>query len=316
MDADSIHRLGLSEVARIHEEMRTAIKRFGYERTLVDFFDHVQTEPTLFFPQTAAGKQAYIDEAERIIDEMAARLSEVFGVLPKADIVVKPVEPFREKATIGLAFYQPGSPDGARPGAFYVNTYDMSAMPKYNLPAIAYHEGVPGHHMQVAIAQELSNVPQFRRAASYVAFAEGWGLYAEFLPKEMGLYTDFYANFGRLSVELLRACRLVVDTGLHDKRWNRERAISYLTENMPVSRMQAINAVERYLVFPAQATAYKIGMLKILELRRLAEDSLGDQFDIREFHDVLLKNGALPLNVLDEIVNRWIAQVMGRLSHD
>lgn len=308
MDADSIHRLGLSEVERIHDEMRAVIERAGYEGELVDFFVHVQTEPTLFYPQTATGKQAYIDEAERLITEMKARLPEVFGVLPNADIVVKPVEPFREKAAIGLAFYQPASPDGSRPGVFYANTYDMSAMPKYSLPAFAYHEGIPGHHMQVTIAQELDNVPQFRRAASYVAYAEGWGLYAELLPKEMGLYADVYTDFGRLSLELLRACRLVVDTGLHDKRWNREKAISYLMANSPVDRVKATKAVERYLVLPSQATAYKIGMLKILELRQKAKLQLGNRFDIREFHDVILSNGALPLNILEEMVDRWIDQ--------
>jgi len=308
MDADSIHRLGLREVERIHDEMEAVIERAGYEGGLVDFFAHVQAEPTLYYPQTMAGKQAYIDEAERLISEMKARLPEVFGVLPRADIVVKQVESFREEATIGLAFYQPASPDGSRPGVFYANTYDMSVMPKYSLPAFAYHEGIPGHHMQVAIAQELENVPQFRRSASYVAYAEGWGLYAELLPKEMGLYNDFYTDFGRLALELLRACRLVVDTGLHDKRWNREKAISYLMANSPMDRAKAAKAVERYLVLPSQATAYKIGMLKILELRQRAKQALGQQFDIREFHDVVLSNGALPLNILEEMVGRWIAQ--------
>ena len=316
MDADSIHRLGLREVGRIHNEMKAALKQFGYDGELVEFFNHVQVEPTLFFPQTAAGKQAYIDEAERLISEMKARLPEMFAVLPKADIVVKSVEPFREKATIGLAFYQPGSQDGARPGVFYANTYDLSVMPKHSLPTIAYHEGIPGHHMQVAIAQELSNVPQFRRAASYVAFAEGWGLYAELLPKEMGLYDDFYADFGRLSAELLRACRLVIDTGLHDRRWSREGAINYLVNNSPTHRNQATKAIERYLVFPSQATAYKIGMLKILELRQRAKNNFGDGFDIRQFHDVVLKNGALPLDILEERVNEWIDQSIGRLNRE
>jgi uncharacterized protein (DUF885 family)/N-acyl-D-aspartate/D-glutamate deacylase len=308
LDATAIHRLGLSEVERIHGEMRALIKQAGYPGGLSDFFAHMQAEPTQFFPQTAQGKQAYIDEAERVISEMKARLPEVFSVLPKADIVVKPVEPFREKASIGSAYYQPASPDGSRPGVFYINTYDMSAMPKYALPTFAYHEGIPGHHMQVSIAQELDSVPQFRRAASYVAYAEGWGLYAELLPKEMGLYTDFYTDFGRLSAELWRACRLVVDTGLHDKRWPREKAINYLMDNSPTDRGKANKAVERYLVLPSQATAYQIGLLKILELRQRAKEKLGDQFDIREFHDVVLKNGALPLNILEEMVNRWIGQ--------
>jgi len=306
LDAEAIHRLGLSEVKRIRGEMENIIEQASYGGSLSEFFAQMQTEPTFFFPQTLEGKQAYLDEAERVIREMKVRLPEMFGVLPRADLVVKPVEPFREKASIGSAYYQSGSPDGARPGVFYINTHDMSAMPKYALPAFSYHEGIPGHHMQVAIAQELENVPQFRRAASYVAYAEGWGLYSELLPKEMGLYGDFYTDFGRLSAELWRACRLVVDTGLHDKRWTREKAINYLVDNSPTDREKAIKAVERYLVLPSQATAYKIGMLKILDLRQRAKEKLGDRFDIREFHDVVLKNGALPLNILEEMVNQWI----------
>ena len=308
LDAEAIHRLGLSEVERIHGEMRAIIEQAGYEGNLSAFFAYVQSEPSFFYPQSAEGKQAYIDEAERVIAEMKARLPEVFGVMPEADIVVKAVEPFRESASVGSAFYQPGAPDGSRPGVFYVNTFDMTVMPKYSLQAIAYHEGVPGHHMQVAIAQELDNVPQFRRAVSYVAYAEGWGLYSEFLPKELGLYADVYADFGRLSAELWRACRLVLDTALHDKRWSREEAINYLMENSPTNREQATKAVERYLVLPSQATGYQIGLLKILELRQRARDQLGDQFDLRTFHDLVLKNGALPLNILEEIVDEWIDQ--------
>ena len=308
LDAEAIHRLGLSEVERIHKEMRAIIEQTDFQGDLLEFFDYMQTDASFFFPQTAEGKQAYIDEAKRIISEIKARLPEVFSVMPKAELVVKPVEPFREKASIGSAFYQPPSADGSRPGIFYINTYDMKATPIYTLPAFAYHEGIPGHHMQLAIAQELSNVPEFRRATSYVAYAEGWGLYAELLPKEMGLYSDFYADFGRLSMELWRACRLVVDTGLHDKGWPRERAINYLMANSPTDRNKATQAVERYLVLPSQATAYKVGMLKILQLREQAKNTLGDKYDIREFHDVILKNGALPLNILQEMVNRWIRQ--------
>jgi len=308
LDAVAIHHLGLTEVERIQGEMRAIIEQAGYQGGLSDFFAYMQSEPTFLFPQTEEGKQAYINEAERVINEMKARLPEVFGVIPTVDIVVKPVESFREKASIGSAYYQPGAPDGSRPGIFYINTYDMSAMPKYALPTVAYHEGIPGHHMQVTIAQGLGNVPQFRRAASYAAYAEGWGLYSELLPKEMGLYADFYTDFGRLSAELWRACRLVVDTALHDQGWNRQRAINYLMDNSPTDREKAIKAVDRYLVLPSQATAYKIGMLKIQVLREQAKNELGDQFNIREFHDVVLGNGALPLNILEEIVNRWIGQ--------
>lgn len=308
LDAEAIHQLGLSEVERIHKEMRAIIEETGFQGDLLGFFDYMQTDPSFFLPQTAQGKQAYVDEARRLISEIRARLPEVFNVMPKAELEVKPVEPFREKASIGSAFYQPPSRDGSRPGIFYINTYDMKSTPIHSLPAFAYHEGIPGHHMQLAIAQELRNVPEFRRATSYVAYAEGWGLYAELLPKEMGLYSDFYADFGRLSMELWRACRLVVDTALHDRGWTREKAISYLMANSPTDRKKATQAVERYLVLPSQATAYKIGMLKILELRERAKNTLGDKYDIREFHDVILKNGALPLNILEEMVSRWIRQ--------
>ena len=306
LDAEAIHRLGLSEVARIQAEMKAIILQADYKGTLFDFFTHLQTDPSFFYPQTVEGKQSYIDEATRVFSEMEARLPELFNVMPEADIVVKPVEPFREKASVGSAYYQPAAGDGSRPGVFYINTYDMSAMPKYALPAVAYHEGIPGHHMQVSIAQALENVPEFRRTASHVAYAEGWGLYAELLPKEMGFYADLYTDFGRLSAELWRACRLVVDTGLHDKRWPREKAINYLMDNSPTDRKKAIKAVERYLVLPSQATAYQIGMLKILALRQQAKHELGNRFDIREFHDVVLSNGSLPLNILEEMVERWI----------
>ncbi len=308
LNAEAIHRMGLTEVERIQAEMKAIIVQADYQGGLSDFFAYMQTASEFFFPQTEQGKQAYIDEAERLIGQMKTRLPEMFGVMPKVNILVKPVEPFREKASIGSAFYQPAAPDGSRPGVFYINTYDMSVMPKYTLPAVAYHEGIPGHHMQVSIAQELENVPQFRRAARYTAYAEGWGLYAELLPKEMGLYGDFYMDFGRLSAELWRACRLVVDTAIHDKGWSRERAINYLTDNSPTDREKAIKAVERYLVLPSQATAYKIGMSKILQLRQQAKHKLGDEFDVSEFHDMVLMNGALPLNILEEIIIQWIDQ--------
>ena len=312
LDADQIHRLGLSEVARIHEEMRALVTASGFQGELAEFFVASKTNPELFFPQTPAGKQAYIDAAEQAISNMQQRLPQLFGLIPKAQLSVKAVESFREQGSVGSAYYQQGAPDGSRPGVFYVNTYDMSLMPKHTLQSFAYHEGIPGHHMQVSIAQELTNVPKFRRAASYVAYSEGWGLYAELLPKEMGLYADLYADFGRLSAELWRACRLVVDTGLHDKQWGREQAIQYLMDTTPTEHKAAVKAVDRYLVMPAQATAYKIGMLKILELRQRAKEQLGDQFDLRGFHDVVLGNGALPLNILEEIVNQWIENLRSK----
>jgi len=244
-------------------------------------------------------------EATRIIDTMKSRLDELFIVKPKADMVVKAVEPFREQSA-GKAFYEQPSMDGSRPGIYYANLYRMSGMPKYQMEALAYHEGIPGHHMQIAIAQELDNVPKFRKFGGYTAYIEGWGLYTEFLPKEIGMYQDPYSDFGRLAMELWRACRLVVDTGLHDKKWSREQAIQYLVDNTPNSKGEAVNAIERYIVMPGQATAYTVGMLKMLELREKAKTELGDKFDIRQFHDVVLKNGAVPLDVLEQLVDQYI----------
>ena len=217
------------------------------------------------------------------------------------------MEAFREKSA-GKAFYQRPTPDGSRPGVYYANLYNMAEMPKYAAEALAYHEGVPGHHMQIAISQELTGVPMFRKFGGYTAYIEGWGLYSEYVPKEIGLYEDPYSDFGRLSLELWRAARLVVDTGLHHKRWTRQEAIDYLVENTPNAERDCVKAIERYIVMPGQATAYKIGMLKILELRAMAQDALGERFDIRAFHDVILANGAVPLDVLEDLVEAWVAE--------
>ncbi|MEO0813785.1 MAG: DUF885 domain-containing protein, partial [Myxococcota bacterium] len=222
------------------------------------------------------------------------------------ELVVKRVEPFREKAA-GKAFYNRGAPDGSRPGYYYANLYDMAQMPSYQMEALAYHEGIPGHHMQIAIAQELEDVPTFRRYGRYTAYIEGWGLYSELVPKELGFYSDPYSDFGRLAMELWRACRLVVDTGLHHKKWSREKAISYLSENTPNPQGDVVKAIERYIVMPSQATAYKIGMLKILELRENAKQAMGESFDIRAFHDVVLRSGPVPLSILEENVKAWSA---------
>jgi uncharacterized protein (DUF885 family) len=237
---------------------------------------------------------------------MKTRLDELFITKPKADLVVKRVEEFREKST-GAAFYDHPTPDGSRPGRFYVNLYDMNQVPIYQLEALAYHEGTPGHHMQIAIAQELNELPKFRRFGSYTAYSEGWGLYTELIPKEMNLYEDPYQDFGRLSMELLRAARLVVDPGIHYKKWTREQAIEYFNKNTAEPAGECVKAIERYIIWPGQATAYKIGMNKILELRKKAKDKLGDKFDIKEFHDVILTSGPVPLNTMEEIVDEWIA---------
>lgn len=306
MTADEIHQVGLAEVARIHDEMREIMKKVEFEGSLQEFFEFMRHDKQFYYPETEEGKQKYLDEAVALIDNMKSRLDELFIVKPKADMIVKAVEPFREKSA-GKAFYQQPAPDGSRPGVYYANLYRMSDMPTYQMEALAYHEGIPGHHMQIAISQELEGIPMFRKFGRYTAYTEGWGLYSELIPKEIGLYEDPYSDFGRLAMELWRACRLVVDTGIHAKKWTREQGIDYYVENTPNPKPDAVKMVERHIVMPSQATAYKIGMIKIVELREMAKQKLGDKFNLPEFHDVVLKNGPVPLNVLEDLVNAWIA---------
>jgi uncharacterized protein (DUF885 family) len=243
-----------------------------------------------------------------MIDVMRERLPDVFGIFPKADLDVKKVEPFRERAA-GKAFYQSPALDGSRPGTYYANLYDMGDMPTYQMEALAYHEGIPGHHMQIAIAQELEGVPMFQKLARFTAYTEGWGLYSELLPKQMGFYEDPYSDFGRLAMELWRACRLVVDTGIHAKKWTREEAIDYLKENTPNPEGDIVKAIERYIVMPGQATAYMIGKEKILELREAAHEKLGDSFSLSDYHDEVLKDGPVPLDILEEKIDAWVERV-------
>jgi len=304
--AEQIHQLGLKQVERIHGEMRQIMQQVGFAGDLAEFFVFMREAPQFYYPDTEEGRAAYLAEATAVIDHMRTRLDELFLVKPKAEMIVKAVEPFREQ-TAGKAFYQRPSMDGSRPGVYYANLYRMSDMPKYQLEALAYHEGIPGHHMQLAIAQELEGIPKFRRFGGATAYIEGWGLYSELLPKEIGLYQDPYADFGRLAMELWRAARLVVDTGIHAKKWSREQAIQYLVDNTPNPEGDAVKAIERYIVMPGQATAYMVGMIKLLELRELAKSELGERFDIREFHNVVLKNGAVPLDVLEQLVKDYIA---------
>ncbi len=306
LTADEIHEIGLEEVDRIHKEMDAIRAKVGFEGSLQDFFQFMKTDKQFYYSDDQQGKDAYLKEAVHLIDSMKTRLDEIFITKPKADIMVKAVEPFREKSA-GKAFYNRPAADGSRPGIYYANLYDMESMPIYQMEALAYHEGIPGHHMQLAIQQELEEVPMFRKFGSYTAYIEGWGLYSEFFPKEMGFYSDPYSDFGRLAMELWRACRLVVDTGIHAKKWTREEGIAYYTDNTSNAEWDAIKMVERHIVMPGQATAYKIGMLKILELRKKAKDALGDTFDIREFHEVVISQGALPLNVLEDFVDEYIA---------
>lgn len=305
LTANAIHEIGLSEVSRIHGEMEAIMKKVGFKGALQDFFEFMRTDKQFYYENTPEGKEKYLAEATNIINTMKVRLDDLFLTKPKADIVVKAVEAFREKSA-GKAFYQQPAIDGSRPGTFYANLYDMSAMPTYQMEALAYHEGIPGHHMQIAIAQELDSIPMFRKFGGYTAYVEGWGLYSEFVPKEIGFYSDPYSDFGRLAMELWRSCRLVVDTGIHSKKWTREEGIEYYKANTPNAESDCVKMVERHIVMPGQATAYKIGMNKIIELREDAKIQLGKDFDLREFHDVVLLNGAVPLNILEEMVQDWV----------
>lgn len=305
LTADEIHKIGLDEVARIHDEMRVIMKKVNYKGTLSEFFQFMRHDPQFYYAGDDAGRERYLTEATALINTMKGELDQLFITKPKADLKVKKVEAFREKSA-GKAFYQQPAPDGSRPGIYYANLYDMEAMPTYQMEALAYHEGIPGHHMQIALKQELEGIPKFRKFGGYTAYSEGWGLYSEMIPKEIGFYQDPYSDFGRLAMELWRACRLVVDTGIHNKKWNLAQGIEYYVSNTPNAKSDAIKMVERHVVMPSQATAYKIGMLKIVELRTKAKQQLGDKFDIREFHDVVLTNGAVPLNVLEDMVNDYI----------
>ena len=306
LTANEIHNTGLAEVDRIHGEMNAIKQKVGFDGDLKAFFEFMKTDKQFYYTADQKGKDAYLAEAVSIIDSMKTRLDEIFISKPEADIMVKAVEPFREKSA-GKAFYNRPAADGSRPGIYYANLYDMESMPTYQMEALAYHEGIPGHHMQLAIQQELKDVPMFRKFGGYTAYTEGWGLYSELIPKEMGFYADPYSDFGRLSAELWRACRLVVDTGIHAKKWTREEGIKYYTDNTPNAELDAIKMVERHIVMPSQATAYKIGMLKILELRKKAKDALGDKFNIRDFHEVVISHGAIPLNILEDFVYEYIA---------
>ncbi len=305
---EQVHQIGLDDVKRIHAEMVAIKDKVGFDGDLAAFFEHVKTAEWNFYPQGEEGAQMYIDAATAAIDNIESKLPDYFGLLPKASLEVKRVEPFREQAG-GAQHYRPGTPDGSRPGVYYAHLSDMSAMPKNMLEVIAYHEGLPGHHMQISIAQELEGVPTFQTQVGYGAYAEGWGLYSERLAKEMsGTYADPYSDFGRLSSELWRAIRLVVDTGVHAKGWTEEQAIAYFTANSPQNTETVRSEVRRYIVWPGQATSYKIGMNKILELRAEAERELGEDFDIRGFHDAVLGGGSLPLSLLERRVDGWIAE--------
>jgi uncharacterized protein (DUF885 family) len=310
LSADEIHNIGLAEVTRLRSEMEVVKAEFGFEGSLQEFFVFLRDtkdDRRLYYPDTDEGRQGYIDDATAAINKIKKVLPDYFGILPKANMVVKRVEAFREQD--GAAqHYSSSTPDGSRPGVYYAHLSDMTAMPKRELEVIAYHEGLPGHHMQIAISLELENIPTFRKQSYLNAYGEGWALYSEWLAKEMpGTYQDSLSEFGRLGSEMWRAIRLVLDTGLHAKGWSEEKAIAYFKENSAITGEQARSEVRRYLTIPGQATGYKIGMIKIQELRALAEQKLGDNFDIRAFHDVILGGGALPMVMLERKVKAWIA---------
>jgi uncharacterized protein (DUF885 family) len=300
---DEIHEIGLREVARIESEMLQIAKKLGYS-DLKSFNAAVEANPEL----KAKSRQHMLDLYSKYIDQMYAKLPQLFGRLPKAKLEVLPVQDFREKEAAG-ASYETGSPDGSRPGRVYVNTYEPGGRKTLSFESTAYHEGVPGHHMQLSIQQELPELPPFRQQGGYTAFIEGWALYSERLGKEVGFYQDPYNDYGRLNDEMLRAIRLVVDTGLHHKRWTRDQVVQFFRDHSAVDEVEIQSETDRYIVWPGQALAYKMGQLKILELRDRAQKELGPKFDIRAFHDEVLGAGALPMQELEERINAWIRRV-------
>jgi uncharacterized protein (DUF885 family) len=302
MDPLEIHALGLAEVARIRGEMESVRRQVGFDGDLAAFFRHLQTDPRFYYTDPDELLQGYREIKTRI----DAKLPTLFRTFPKADYEVRAVEPFRAQSAAG-AMYQSPSLDGTRPGIFYVNTFNLKAQPKFGMETLSLHEASPGHHFQIAIQQELTGLPRVRRLSNPTAYAEGWALYAESIGRELGLFTDPYQWYGRLSDEMLRAMRLVVDTGLHAKGWSREQAIRYMLDNSSMAESDVVAEVERYIVWPGQALGYKIGQLRISAMRAKAEGELGARFDVREFHDQVLKDGALPLEVLEAKLDRWIA---------
>lgn len=309
---DEIFDTGQKEVARIKAEMKEIMKKVNYKNdSIQDFFAYLRTDPKFKYSNDDKGRATLLAQSTAYLETIQKEyLSKLFDVTPKAPLVVKAVEKFREKSAAG-AFYEDPAEDGSRPGRFYVSLYNMNDEPTYQMEALCYHEGIPGHHMQIALAQELKSVPKFRRHGGNTAYIEGWALYSEKIPKEIGLYQDPYSDFGRLSMEIFRAARLVVDAGIHYKHWTHEQAVDYMLQNTANAPGDCKHEVERYFIWPGQATGYKIGMLKILELRTKAEKELGSQFDIRKFHDVVLLNGAVPLTVLEELVDKYIAKTKG-----
>lgn len=315
MTADEVHRVGLAEVERIQGEMLEIFAAEGYDTSLgfSKLINDLAKEDRFYFSDSGEGRDQILADYEAIIEEIDAGLERAFKSRPKAAVEVRRVPEFSEKTSAG-AYYTGPSMDGSRPGIFYANLYDIKATPKYGMRTLAYHEAVPGHHYQIATQRELEGVPQFRKQAGFTAYSEGWALYAERVAWELGFQEDPYDNLGRLQAELFRGVRLVVDTGIHSKRWTREQAIEYMLTNTGMAESDVVSEIERYIVWPGQATAYKVGMMEILRLREEAMTALGDKFDVRDFHEVVLKNGPVPLHVLRELVMKYIADRGGEIS--
>jgi uncharacterized protein (DUF885 family) len=301
LSPDEIHQIGLDEVARIHEEMRGVMQQVGFEGDLDDFFDFLNTDPQFYYDEPEQLIQGYRDMADRI-SELTKKL---FNVFPKTGFEVRRIEPFREKSAAG-GQYRTGTPDGSRPGVFYANAYDIQSRPKWAMESLFLHEAIPGHHFQRSLQVENEDLPGFRRFGGYTAYTEGWGLYAESLGKELGVYTDPYQYFGALNAELWRAIRLVVDTGIHAKGWSRQEVLDYMYANSAVKPARAIAEAERFMAIPGQALAYKIGQLKIREIRNKAEERLGEKFDVKEFHRQVLMDGPMPLSMLEAKIDAWV----------
>ncbi len=303
MTPAEIHELGLREVERIHGEMQTVMSDVAFDGDLPAFFKFLNTDPQFYFDDG----QQLIDGYNALRDEVHGKVMALFHRFPKAEYEIRAVEPFREKSAAGGSYMRP-SPDGSRPGVFYANTYDIKARPKWSMESLFLHEAVPGHHFQGALTLEIEGLPRFRKFGGFTAYSEGWALYAESLGKEMGMLTDPYQYFGALNAELWRAIRLVVDTGLHSQGWTREQVLEYMYANSPTKPARAVAEAERYMAIPSQALAYKVGQLKIAELRTRAETALGDDFDIKAFHAQVLDDGPVPLSVLEAKIDRWIAR--------
>ncbi len=302
---EEIHQIGLDEVARIHEEMHGVMEEVGFEGDLKEFFDFMNNDDQFYFDEPDQLIQGYRDMSDHI-SELA---KDLFNVFPKADFEVRRVEPFREASASGGS-YRTGTPDGSRPGVFYANAYDIKARPIWGMESLFLHEAIPGHHFQRSLQVENEELPGFRRFGGYTAYTEGWGLYAESLGKEIGVYTDPYQYFGALNAELWRSIRLVVDTGLHAKEWTRQDVLDYMYANSPVKEARAVSEAERFMAIPGQALAYKIGQLKIREIRNNAEERLGDRFDVKEFHTQILMDGPMPLSMLESKINDWVESQM------